>query len=232
MAAGVVEALDILCFAVVPSVIDDDRVAALRSQGLDLLTRRDGSLAEIFRAPCLASRPFLEIARHPMILSVTAQLIPGRVILNQQNLVCNPGGRAKYSQSRFHRDFPYQHFTSSRPLGINVLVALDEFTLTNGATRAIPASHKVEYFPSDGFVSEWAAQVLAPAGSFIFLNTMTYHAGGENQSANDRLAVNNVYTSPLIRTQVDFRQEAAPGYWESLSEDEIAFLHWERTPDA
>ena len=39
-----------------------------------------------------------------------------------------------HHQSAFHRDLPYQHFTSSRPIAINALFCADEFTNENGAT--------------------------------------------------------------------------------------------------
>jgi ectoine hydroxylase-related dioxygenase (phytanoyl-CoA dioxygenase family) len=124
-------------------------------------------------------------------------------ILNQQNGIVNPAGAKTYSQSSYHRDLPYQHFVSSRPLAINALFCLDPFTLENGATFVIPASHKQEAFPSDPVIAAQAKQIEAPAGSFLVLDCMTYHCGGINRSAQDRRGVNHVYTIAMMRQQID-----------------------------
>lgn len=124
-------------------------------------------------------------------------------ILNQQNGIVNPAGAKTYSQSAYHRDLPYQHFVSTRPLAINALFCLDPFTLDNGATFVIPASHKQEAFPSDPVIAAQAKQIAAPAGSFLVLDCMVYHCGGTNRSAADRRAVNHVYTIAMMRQQID-----------------------------
>jgi ectoine hydroxylase-related dioxygenase (phytanoyl-CoA dioxygenase family) len=98
---------------------------------------------------------------------------------------------------------PYQHFVSSRPLAINALFCLDPFTIENGATRVLPASHRQEAFPSDRFVESEAATIAAPAGSFIILDCMMFHSGGVNVTDRSRRAVNHVYSIPLLRQQID-----------------------------
>jgi len=89
-------------------------------------------------------------------------------VLNQQNGVINPPHSERYNQGAWHRDLPYQHFVSSRPLAINALFCLDQFTIENGATKVLPASHRQEAFPSDDFVQSQATPVTAPAGSLSF----------------------------------------------------------------
>ena len=101
------------------------------------------------RLPLAYEPMFLELATNEKILDICARLIPGYVVLNQQNGVINPPHAARYNQGAWHRDLPYQHFISSRPLAINALFCLDPFTIENGATRVLPASHRQEAFPSD-----------------------------------------------------------------------------------
>jgi len=125
------------------------------------------------------------------------------VILNQQNGVINPPHAERYNQGAWHRDLPYQHFVSSRPLAINALFCLDAFTAENGATMVLPASHRLEAFPSDRFVEAEAATIAAPAGSFIILDCMMFHSGGVNLTERPRRAVNHVYSIPLLRQQID-----------------------------
>lgn len=155
------------------------------------------------RLPMLSEPIFLTLASNSIILDICRNLIAGYVILNQQNGVINPPHSGFYSQGKWHRDLPYQHFVSSRPLAINALFCLDAFTTTNGATMVLPASHRQEAFPSDGFVSAQAISIEAPAGSFIVLDGMAFHSGGVNATDKPRRAINHVYTIPHIRQQID-----------------------------
>ncbi len=155
------------------------------------------------RLPLAYEPMFLELAANRKILDLCRQLVSGYVVLNQQNGVINPPCAERYNQGAWHRDLPYQHFVSSRPLAINALFCLDPFTVENGATMVLPASHRQEAFPSDRFVETEAATITAPAGSFIVLDCMMFHSGGVNVTDRPRRAVNHVYSIPLLRQQID-----------------------------
>lgn len=145
---------------------------------------------------------FWKIVFNAQLHKLLERLLGGYYILNQANGLINRGNNSEYHQSKYHRDLPYQHFTSSRPLAINALFALDDFTLENGATRVIPASHKREAFPPDALVREVETQVTVKRGTFVVLDCMTYHAGSTNTTATDRRAINHVFTIPMLRQQV------------------------------
>jgi ectoine hydroxylase-related dioxygenase (phytanoyl-CoA dioxygenase family) len=155
------------------------------------------------RLPLLYDPIFLELATNAKILEICRRLIAGYVVLNQQNGVINPPHSEQYNQGAWHRDLPYQHFVSSRPLAINALFCLDPFTIENGATKVLPASHRQEAFPSDRFVEAEAITISAPAGAFIILDCMVFHSGGVNMTDRPRRAVNHVYSIPLLRQQID-----------------------------
>jgi ectoine hydroxylase-related dioxygenase (phytanoyl-CoA dioxygenase family) len=155
------------------------------------------------RLPMAYEPVFLELAANPKILEICRRLISRYVVLNQQNGVINPPRAEKYNQGAWHRDLPYQHFVSSRPLAINALFCLDPFSVENGATKVLPASHRQEAFPSNRFVEAEAATIAAPAGCFIILDCMMFHSGGVNMTDRPRRAVNHVYSIPLLRQQID-----------------------------
>ncbi|HXW28341.1 MAG TPA: phytanoyl-CoA dioxygenase family protein [Xanthobacteraceae bacterium] len=164
------------------------------------------------RAPLAIDPLFLKLALNADILSICHQLVDEYVVLNQQNGTINPPIGQAYNQAAFHRDLPYQHFVSSRPLAINALFCLDEFTSENGATCVIPASHKQEDFPSDATALASQVQICAPAGSYIVLDCMLYHMGGVNRTDRPRRAVNHVYSVPIIRPQIDLPAALGPDY--------------------
>lgn len=147
---------------------------------------------------------FLRLVFNPNLLTALGKLIAGKFILNQQNGVINPP-KETYSQASWHRDLPYQHFLSTSPLAINALFCVDDFTIANGATFVLPASHKTEAFPSPGYVQRNAVQVEAKAGSFILLDCMMFHAGGFNTTGSERRAVNHLYNIPFFKQQIAIR---------------------------
>jgi ectoine hydroxylase-related dioxygenase (phytanoyl-CoA dioxygenase family) len=147
-------------------------------------------------------KTFLKLALNETLLSVIKRLIPGNFILNQQNGIVNPPHET-YNQSAWHRDLPYQHFVSTKPLAINALYCVDDFTCENGATFVLPASHKVEAFPTSSYIRRNAIQVEAKAGSFIVLDCMVFHAGGFNKTNLERRAVNHLYNIPYFKQQIN-----------------------------
>lgn len=154
------------------------------------------------RAPLAqGSTLFLKLVFNENLLATLRKLITGRFILNQQNGIINPPQKT-YNQAAWHRDLPYQHFLSTTPLAINALFCIDDFTVENGATFVLPASHKSATFPSKNYVQHNALQVAAKAGSFILLDCMMFHAGGFNSSGMNRRAVNHLYNIPFLKQQI------------------------------
>lgn len=154
------------------------------------------------RLPLALDPCFVDLAANQIVIDILEQLIFGKFILNQQNGIINPVGE-RYNQALWHRDLPYQHFVSSRPIAVNALFCVDDFTLENGATYVIPYSHKQESFPSDAYILKNGIQIVAPAGSFIIMDGMVFHRGGINNTKKNRRAINHVYTIPLIKQQID-----------------------------
>lgn len=155
------------------------------------------------RAPMIyGDTSFLDLALNSRLMDVVGALIKGKFILNQQNGLINPPNES-YNQGVWHRDLPYQHFTSSSPLAINALFCVDDFTYSNGATYVLPASHKSEAFPSVSYVDKNALQIEAKSGSFIILDCMLFHSGGFNSTLVERRAINHVFTIPYFKQQIN-----------------------------
>jgi ectoine hydroxylase-related dioxygenase (phytanoyl-CoA dioxygenase family) len=92
------------------------------------------------------------------------------------------------------------------------VLALDPFEVETGCTSVLPASHKVEAFPSEEAANAAETPVRAPAGSYLVFDSMLFHRGGVNTSGAPRRAVTNVYTIPLIKQQISF-PAALAGRW-------------------
>jgi hypothetical protein len=126
-----IEKLRLLGYAIIPSGYSAEQLAVM-SDAFDnarsKLFERYGEehLRAIdehntIRAPLSIDRTFLDLARNPVVLDVVQRIIGGVIVLNQQNGIINPPNGERYNQSSYHRDLPYQHFVSTRPLAINAL---------------------------------------------------------------------------------------------------------------
>jgi hypothetical protein len=190
-------------------------VTELRAKGVDLAAVGE---QDTIRVLPVATPQFWDIVFNDRLHTLLTRILGDYYILNQVNGLTNAANRP-YTQAAYHRDLPYQHFVSSRPLAINALFALDDFTMENGATRVIPASHKMEAFPSEETVRRNERQIEVPRGTFILLDCMVYHAGSPNRSDHDRRAVNHVFTIPMLRQQLHIP---------SILQNDSTFSEWQR----
>jgi len=173
---------------------------------------RDALLAiqdlDVCRAPILYDFSFTEMAAHPYVLGLVKAFLGDWCILNLQNAIINRPS-SDHHQSSWHRDLPYQNFIGSRPLAINALFAIDEFSDETGGTCMIPFTHKSEVLPSDSYIDNNRFVATLPAGAAIVFDTMLFHRAGKNRSNIIRRAVNHLYTTPIFKQQYDFPRALA-----------------------
>lgn len=156
----------------------------------------------LVRCPLVYDDFFLNIATHSRVLEVVEKMIGNYFILNLQNGIINKSTE-EHHQSSWHRDLPYQNFTISKPLAIGALYCIDDFTNESGGTFVLPHSHRVESIPSVQYVEKHSKQINAKAGSVLLFDSMLFHRAGYNSSSFTRRAVNNVYTVPMIKQQIN-----------------------------
>lgn len=156
----------------------------------------------IVRLPLAYDKIFLDLAINKKILDIIALLLGDYYTLMLQNGIINKPSEFNY-QASWHRDLNYQHFVSSRPLSISVLFCIDNFTKENGGTYFLPNTHKVEKFPSENYIIENEITIEVKAGSALVFDSMLYHRAGHNSSENIRRGINNMYTLPFVKQQID-----------------------------
>lgn len=210
--AQAAERIRLIGHAVVPSGLSAQDVADLGTR-LDRVMQRQvdefGGADRIAavgdtltaRCPLAYDEAFIALAANDAVLAVCRELLGDYVILTQQNGIINPP-RQPHTQLSYHRDLPYQHFVSSRPLAVSALFCIDPFRPETGATTMIPASHRMEAFPSEAVASELDTVVTAEPGSFVMFDSMLFHRAGVNRSERPRRAVNQVYAVPIIAQQI------------------------------
>ncbi len=82
---------------------------------------------------------------------------------------------------------------------VNFILAIDDFTLHNGATVVIPGSH---VWPKDRLPTEADArrQLTMRAGSACMFSGKLWHGGGENASLQSRRGAVLFFQEPWLRT--------------------------------
>lgn len=151
---------------------------------------------------------FLALATNQKILTVLERLLGDYYTILQQNAIINWPDRDNY-QTSWHRDLIYQHFIPSRPIAVSALICIDEFSDATGGTYVLPASHKLEKFPSQEFVQKHERGINAAAGSALVFDSMLFHRGGFNRSPHVRRGLNHLYALPFIKQQIDLPQALA-----------------------
>lgn len=183
----------------------------------------------IARALFLYSECFKNILFDEDLLAIVRTILDGAVTLySQVGVISRPENRLY--QVKWHRELQYQHFTSSRPLAIQTLVALDDFNPISGGTYFLPGSHMFEEFPSKEYVDSHEVQPLLGAGDVVFMNSMCYHRAGKNIGKMNRGLITTAYARPIISPQFNYKKLAKEhSLMLTPEEEEILGFRWDHT---
>ena len=173
-------------YAVVPDFIDAETVNRLR-RGLapvfdDIGSRMtdDHGQQTVHTHNLLAkTRAVDDVLMHDLLLKLVEGLLgPDFQISGVAAMRPGPGDeRQRMHQDDGHYPIPRPH----RPLIVNTLIALDPFTVENGATEVVPGSHRwTRRVDQD----EPTVAVEMPEGGLLLWEGALWHRGGGNTTRN------------------------------------------------
>jgi ectoine hydroxylase-related dioxygenase (phytanoyl-CoA dioxygenase family) len=186
--------------------------------------------ADVVRCSIAYDPAFLKLATNPTLMAVCKRLFGESFILIQQNGLINRPSNKHY-QAKWHRDLAYQHWTSSEPMAIACLIALDEFTVETGGTHVLPATHHLRDFPTDDYVRRHEMPCLIQPGTFLIMDAMLYHRAGRNTSAGLRRAVNHVIGRPFMGQVIDLPKLLGPEHAKDPFLSRYLGYRWAPAPD-
>ncbi len=163
------------------------------------------------------ARVMWDIVLDARILSLCERfLLPNFLLTASQAIRINPGE----SPQPFHSDDSFHHIPHPRPMiSLSTIVAVDAFTVRNGATNVIPGSQvwseaQREHLYSftegsggaeaDARLETKAISVVMPAGACMVFSGTLVHRGGRNLGDAPRCAFSNQYCQPWARPQENF----------------------------
>jgi ectoine hydroxylase-related dioxygenase (phytanoyl-CoA dioxygenase family) len=191
-------------------VLDEARQrldAVYQKQAAEFGPERLTAIQETDLARCpLAYDPwFMRLPVMEPVASVIANLLGSYYLLNLQNGIINRPNIVHH-QTSWHRDLPYQNWVCTKPLAVNAMFCIDDFTLESGGTLMLPHSHRFEKFPSPEYVKAHELTVSARAGCVIIFDAMLYHRAGANRSQHVRRGINHMFSIPLFKQQIAIPQ--------------------------
>lgn len=97
----------------------------------------------------------------------------------------------------------------------NSIWLLDDFTPDNGATRAVPGTHRSGQMPSDAMKDPRADHpnqelFIAPAGTVVVFNSHTWHGGTLNRTPKPRRAIHAYFARRQQPQQLNQRHNLSP----------------------
>jgi ectoine hydroxylase-related dioxygenase (phytanoyl-CoA dioxygenase family) len=206
------EEISILGYTIINDVLSEKELEVIRAKLDDAYEIQKNQFGEknltqineeyLVRCPLLHDSVFLQLAINKKVLEFVEFILGNYFILNLQNGIINMP-KEFHHQSSWHKDLPYQNFVISNPLAISALFCIDDFNDQTGGTFILPYSHKIEASPSSHFVNKHKIQVNAPAGSVILFDSMLLHKAGYNQSDKIRRGINNIYSTPILKQQIN-----------------------------
>ncbi|MDB4292884.1 phytanoyl-CoA dioxygenase family protein [Maribacter sp.] len=144
---------------------------------------------------------------HPKVLAAVALILGSEYKLSSLNYrAARPG----MGLQKLHVD--YGNTVPSKGYKVcNTLWLLDDFTETNGATRLVPGTHKLDVLPQEVLADQEAPhpdeiKVIAPAGSVVIFNSHLWHGGTTNHSSSYRRSIHSYFCTSDQPQQLDQRK--------------------------
>jgi ectoine hydroxylase-related dioxygenase (phytanoyl-CoA dioxygenase family) len=129
------------------------------------------------------------------------QYFSGKYILNSYGGFINEKSANTYSKN-MHRDV--RTYTGDLKFMINLLVMLDDFTLENGATYLLSASHLQAERPNEDFFYKNSDRAIGKKGDLLIFDSHLWHATGNNETDQVRRALTLTLTKPNFKQQADY----------------------------
>lgn len=172
--------------------MDDDRMRVFHLLG----THR--GFEELVTAPLVLEAAGAFLGCEPTLSALTAHVIPPHA-----------------TPQPLHVDYPYFMMDAPFPdtrLQMQVIWALEDFTLENGAPRFLPQSQTLRRHPDRETFERGMVTAALPAGSLILSHGGCWHDTMINRSDQPRVSLLAAYTPPWVRSIEDLPMTAAMAF--------------------
>lgn len=215
-------------FAIVPGLLDDETVGTMKEEleraaleDLAAWEGRDYPDAWMVHNLMVRHPVFAEFLENPVLHAHLSPLLGDTCILYAYTSSSMPPSGSNFSH-RVHVDSP--RMIPGYWTNVGVMVALDDYTEENGATRFLP--HSFERFEPPS-VEEFMAgsdQTFPRAGEAVVFNARTWHMGGANRTETPRHAITLNVCRAYMRQRFDYPRLVGPETLDHIGEVGLRFL--------
>jgi ectoine hydroxylase-related dioxygenase (phytanoyl-CoA dioxygenase family) len=195
-------------FGLVRGLIDSDTASSMKrdlqraiDEDLSAWEGRDYPDAWMVHNLMVRSPLFARFLENPVLHAYLSPLLGDTCILYAYTSSSMPPSGANFSH-RVHVDSPRvipDYWTN-----VGVMVALDEYTRENGATRFLPRSFERVEPPSIEEFLEKSVEMLPGVGDAVIFNARTWHMGGMNRTSSPRHAITLNVCRSYMRQRFDY----------------------------
>jgi hypothetical protein len=171
---------------------------------------------------------YMRLLEHPTIHALAALLMGEYQLWDMALLSALPADKStNAATTAWHRDFTGLYRGTQMPAYLWFFVCLDDVTPENGATWAVPGSHRIDskFEPAqsaataqtlDQFPSR--VQLCAQAGDLLVLDPTILHTSGRNESTQPRRLLNVALCHRDLQPLMDHWTIAGPSLQRDASE--------------
>jgi ectoine hydroxylase-related dioxygenase (phytanoyl-CoA dioxygenase family) len=144
---------------------------------------------------------FARVMENPQLQAYVCDLLGDTCIVYAYTSSSMPPGGTNYSY-RIHVDCP--RVIPGYITNVGVILALDDFTVDNGATYFLPGSFNRTSPPDRNDFFRGAETVTPKAGDMVVFNARTWHLGGANRTDRPRHALTLNACRSYMRQRFDY----------------------------
>ncbi len=224
-------------FTIVPDFITPEMATALKSALTEALA---ADQARFGRFPGKARNHvmelasygglFLELLEHPEMLRFYRHFLGADCVLYAYSSTLLAPNDAVPAQS--------VHVDSGRWLpnictGLQMTLAIDDFTAENGASWYLPGSHRNSTPPSAESFERYAVRVDRPARAALIWDPHCYHRAGDNRTSATRYALSTYAVRGYMKQRFDYPRLLGPEVEAQVSANLRTFLGYaKQTPES
>lgn len=205
-------------FAVWPGFLDGQRCEAVKNLAHRLANGEHANrypkstrVWDLYRH----GEEFVDLLAEPALVATLDELLGANHLLSDYSLnVVRPGQPV----DGWHIDYPLNEMptrVTGSTLGLQCVLALDSFNLTNGGTQLVPASHLRAERPDPDADLEHVVFEAEP-GTLLVMAASTWHRSGFNSSASPRSAVLMSFVERWVRPMTDPPEDGPWGRTDAL----------------
>lgn len=152
-------------------------------------------------------KPFLKLLENDVLHAYLSAVLSDTCILYAYTSSTMPPGGTNYSR-RIHVDCP--RVIPGYVTNVGITIALDDFTVQNGAIEFLPGSQWRNAPPTEEEFEAGKLTLCLRAGDAAFFNARTWHRGGINRTDAPRHALTMNVCRSFMRQRFDYPRLVPP----------------------